>query len=505
MHDVIVAGAGLGGLLCAARLARAGRRVLVLEKKPHAGGTSHVFRRGGFAFPMGPLSFSHPGRVREALASAGVEDIPPFRPARFELQAPFGSIVYSRPFGEIRRDLKDLFPEEALGLDIFATEIQKAGEVVRDLDRWHPEYQPGAGREDAFRRMRTGELNRYRLAAQYAATPAAELLDRLFTDPRLKAFLGSLGTEPPDMSLLNLAVMWRIMSGEGLWSPSGGVGALGELLRRAFEARGGELRCLEPVRRILVRDGRAAGVITARGEEIRASWVVSNADYKTTFLDLLDPADVPAEHLALVRSVPYTESEFCVYLGVDPARADLSRLSSEHLFLRREIGPVGRGLEVDFDRRDIEICRWSAAAPGLSPQGREALVLRTGWAYGDFEFWRTGDKIRRDGYRQHKARLARRLIETVETVLPGLSGAIEIMEVATPLTYRDWGNRYRGSIAGWTWTPEAAKSFAGKLLVETPVPGLLAVGAYAATELFLGGVPTALFTGGLAADIALAG
>lgn len=505
MYDVIVVGAGFGGLACAARLARAGRRVLVLEKKSHSGGTGHVFRRGGYAFPMGPLSFSHPGRVREALAGAGVEDIPPFRPVRFELQAPFGSVVTSQPFGLLRRDLKNLFPEEALGLDIFAAEIQRAGEVVRDLDRWHPDYQPGAGREDAFRRMRTGELNRYRLAAQYAATPAAELLDRLFTDARLKAFLGSLGTNPPSMSLFNLAVMWRIMSGEGLWFPGGGIAVIGDLLRRAFEARGGELRCLEPVLKIVVRDGRAAGVVTARGELIEGSWVVSNADYKTTFLDLIDPADVPAEHLALLRSVPYTGSDLCVYLGVDPGRVDLSRLTSEHLYLRRVLGAGGEGPEPGFDRREIEIRRWSASAPELAPPGREALVLRTSCGYGDFARWRTGDKVRAEGYREHKAWLARRLVETVEAVLPGLSGSVEILEAATPLTYRDWGNRCLGSIAGWAWSPEAAQGFPGKLLVETPVRGLLAAGAYASTELFLGGVPTALFTGGLAAEIILGG
>ena len=60
-----------------------------------------------------------------------------------------------------------------------------------------------------------------------------------------------------------------------------------------------------------------------------------------------------------------------------------------------------------------------------------------------------------------------------------------------------------GSIAGWTWGPSGPDGMAGKLLVRTGVDGLLAVGAYAATELFLGGVPTALTTGGLAADLVL--
>ena len=73
MYDVIVVGAGLGGLMAAAKLAGAGLRVLALEKKVLPGGTSYIFRRGGYAFPMGPLSFGFPGRVRTFLAEAGIE------------------------------------------------------------------------------------------------------------------------------------------------------------------------------------------------------------------------------------------------------------------------------------------------------------------------------------------------------------------------------------------------------------------------------------------------
>jgi phytoene dehydrogenase-like protein len=90
-----------------------------------------------------------------------------------------------------------------------------------------------------------------------------------------------------------------------------------------------------------------------------------------------------------------------------------------------------------------------------------------------------------------------------ERVLPGLSGAIEVMEAATPLTYRDWGGRFAGSIAGWGWEAGSSAGLPGRVLVRTPVPGLLVVGAYATTELVLGGVPTALFTGSLAADLAM--
>jgi phytoene dehydrogenase-like protein len=503
MPDVIIVGGGLGGLVCAARLATGGKKVTVLEKKPHVGGTSYVFRRGEYAFPMGPLSFSFPGRVREFLTQAGVEQELACRPSRFALSAPFGAVEYSRPLRELKKDLKRMFPEEALGLDIFVTELGKAMDVVSDLDRWHPEYQPGAGRDDAYKRMRTAELNRYRLVSQYGTTPAAAILDRLFTDVRLKAFLGSMGTERPSMSWLNLALMWNVMSSEGVWFPEGGVHWVADQLREVILARGGEVRCLAPVRKVLVRERRAAGVATARGETLVAPWVVANADYKTLFLELLDPGDVPPEHLKLVRNTPYTDSELCVYLGLNANRVDLSRLGVEHTFLRRQqTGTSASDLE-DFDEREIEVCHWSAQAPALAPAGRAALVLRMGFPYDHFSRWRTGEKARLDGYGDYKTRLARKLIATVETLVPGLGRAIDVMEVATPLTYRDWGNRHLGSIAGWTWTPEAAAMLRTKLLVETPIPGLLAAGAYAATELFLGGVPTAMFTGSLAAQVIL--
>ena len=77
------------------------------------------------------------------------------------------------------------------------------------------------------------------------------------------------------------------------------------------------------------------------------------------------------------------------------------------------------------------------------------------------------------------------------------------MEVATPLTYQDWGHRFQGSIAGWTWSDELSHILPGKLLIETPVKNLLMVGIYAASDLFLGGVPTSMHTASLAADIIL--
>lgn len=505
MIDVVVIGAGLGGLMAAAKLARRGRKVLILERKSLPGGTSYVFRRGGYAFPMGPLSFSFPGRVRDFLAEAGVDEAVSFRRSGFELRTPVLDVMMSKPLEDLEPDLLAAFPGEAAGLAEFFGQLKAAVSVSKDMDLWHPEFGGGRGRRDRGPCPDAGTEARAAEVRRLAATPAADVLDRLIASVPLRNFLGSMGSHRPEMSFLNLALMWNIMAEEGIWFPSCGVHGLADLLRRKVADFGGEVRLSEPVSRILVRGGRAAGAVTAGGATVEARWVVSNADYKTTFLELLDPADVPGLDLGPVRAAPYTDSELCVYLGLVPERVDLGAVHAEHLFFRRvarEEGTAGPG---DFDDREVEVCHWSRQAPDLTPAGRASLVLRVGFPYGHFADWRTGEKKRKDGYREEKARLAGKLIRTVETILPGLLSAVEVVESATPLTYRDWGGRYGGSIAGWSWGPGASGVLPGKVLVRTPLPGLLAAGAYAASELFLGGIPTALYTGRLAADYILAG
>jgi prolycopene isomerase len=503
VYDVIVIGAGLGGLIAAAKLAAAGLGVLVLDKKALPGGTSYVFRRGGYSFPMGPLSFGFPGRVRNFLAEAGIGQHIEFRRSGFEIRTPTLDVIISRPLSEFESELGRLYPGETGGLARFFAALRGAIAVSKDMDLWHPDFSLTTdlgrqGRPDAAlfddRVRAVGELSR---------TLAAGVLDALIADGHLKNLLGSMGSRPPEMSMLNLALMWNVMAEEGIWFPERGVHGLADLLRERLAVAGGELRLGTPVRKILVENGRAAGVVTAAGEVLASRWVVSNADYKTTFLELLDAADIPGVDLEPVRGVPYTGSELCVYLGVRPDAVDLSALKAEHLFYRHEIRDGGDPDPEDFDNRELEICHWSRKAPDLSPPDRAALVLRSGFPYERFAAWRLGEKKRRAGYGEFKRNLALKLVRTAEHILPGLPGAVEVMETATPLTYRDWGGRYEGSIAGWTWAARPSEERFGKVLVRTPVPGLLAAGAYAATELFLGGVPTALYTGSLAADIIL--
>jgi phytoene dehydrogenase-like protein len=498
--DIIVIGAGIGGLSCAAELAANGRKVIVLEKDIHVGGTSYLFKRGGYSFPMGPLSFSFPGLVREFLRRVGIDDPLDFKRNHFQLITPALDIVYSRPFGRIREELKRTFTAEVRGLDSFFAELESAIALSGDVYLWHPDYQLGDADGDA---AMNGRANRVKLERirELSRTPCRAMLERHFSDRRLVNFLGSQGTSEPEMSVLNLAFMWNVVSGAGIWHPSWGIHGLSDRLRDAILKHGGEIRLATAANQILIKEGRATGVRTDRGEFFQADWVVSNADYKRTFLQLVRDDQVPSSFLDDVRTIPYTGSELCVYLGVHPGRVDLSRMAANHLFYlqaEKAGGKANVDLE-DFSRREVEICLWSDNSPGYAPEGRAAVVLRVNFPYDHFSEYRTGEKKRAENYKAFKMELARRLIQTAESVLPGLASAIEVIEVATPLTYEDWGHRFQGSIAGWTWNAGYERAFGRKLLITTPVENLLMVGVYAASELFLGGVPTAVHTADLTA------
>jgi phytoene dehydrogenase-like protein len=177
-------------------------------------------------------------------------------------------------------------------------------------------------------------------------------------------------------------------------------------------------------------------------------------------------------------------------------------MNATHVLFREKEDPADPEVTdpEDFERREIEVCRWSDNAPWAVPRGKAAVILRVSFPYGHFARFRSGEKTRVEGYKSYKLRLARNLVATASRLLPGLGSAVEVFETATPLTYRDWGHRFQGSIAGWTWSSEYEKAFGKRILVETPVSNLLVAGIYAAAELFLGGIPTSIHTASLAAD-----
>jgi len=498
--DAIIIGAGVGGLTAAAYLARAGLKVIVLEQDSHIGGTAHVFKRGGFTFPTGPQSITVPEYIADSLYELGVEKRLSFMQDHFQVLRGSLDIMISQPLENVAEQLLENFPEERKGI-LFVIKVLE--EVITALDVLQPydliEQAPGCITDN----------NACAVLERWGSVPARDLFDRHLKDQSLKDLLGSQGTSETEMSVVLLAQMWRFMSRVGIWYVKDGIETIPVLLAQRVRFFGGDIRLGKKVERIIVEDGVVSGIELAGGTKIKAPLVISDADYRETIEVLLPPDAFPGYEREIISRMQLTSSAFTVFLGVKRELVDLSAFRGDHLFVKLKEGKpvpwkIKKAVAEDFLKDEIWLSWWSRHEPALAPPGCEALIIKVGAPFDMFAPFSGGGRGRhQECYYSLKEELADAIVAAASNILPGLTGAVVVREVATPLTYKYWGRRSEGSVAGWSWrSGEHPKPWA-RSLVSTNVSGLLMVGLQSFTRLFYGGMGTSMYSGKYASDIVL--
>ncbi|MFZ3383749.1 MAG: NAD(P)/FAD-dependent oxidoreductase [Candidatus Methanoperedens sp.] len=495
MVDAVIIGAGIGGLSAAAYLAKAGCKVMILEQDAHPGGTASVFKCKGFTFPTGPQSVTVPGYIKDSLSWLGVKESPGFIRDHFEVRRGDMDVMISVPLNALAKQLMDHFPGEDEGIIAI---IKVLDEVITALDALAPLGLIEKGINSNTARE---------VVERWSSISALSLLDRHIKDQRLKDLLGSQGTSETEMSVVLLANMWRFMSKEGIWYIQGGIDKIPHLLAERVRTFGGEIHFGEQVGQILVNDGAAVGVKLITGELIKSPVVISDADYKQTLLELLPRNIISANKQEEISRMPLTSSAFTVFAGVKKDLVDLSPFKGHHLLVKLiegELVPwkLKRPLPEDFLMDEIWLSWWSKHDANLAPPGYEALTIKVTAPFENFVQFSGGGR-HMDIYYPMKEEMADALVSAASKVLPGLSDAVVVREVATPLTYKYRGHRSEGSVAGWSWRFGDYPDPWAQSLVISPVRGLLMVGLQSFTRLFYGGMGTALYSGKYAADMVL--
>ena len=503
--DVIVIGAGTGGLTAAVYLAAAGRRVLVVERNDVPGGCGTVFHRDGYAFDVGLhyLGSRADGRpaVEPMLRPLGID-------LAFNALEPVDMLLIDGqtipvPTGAeaFRAQLHASFPDEAEAIDRYLDTVLALGTLGGEPPRPRLDDPASIGAT-----ARAGWL-----LLRHLGSTLGDLLDDVGASPRLAAVLswltGTIGVAPDEVSLLmHAAVTVHYLN--GAWYPQGGGGVITDRLVRTIGLHGGRVLTGHEVTGIIVADGAVRGVRvhTADGvEELSAPAVISAADLKHTVLEWLPPDAVPRRWRRKVRGYEMAMPLFVVYAAIDrdlaaegfPVTnwlvADGTDLAGMYAAARRGVLP---------DDAWVWVTSSSLKDPGnrqLAPAGQTNLQLMT-VVPSQHAFWglKTGE-ARGETYQARKQEIRDRAVTLAERAIPGLADTIVYEETATPYTVERYLEVTGGTSYGIAATPD--QLLFGRPGPRTPVAGLFLAGASTRA----GHGITGVMAGGMQAAAAVAG
>jgi phytoene dehydrogenase-like protein len=483
-YDVVVIGAGLGGLTTAAILSRLGRRVLVIERHHTAGGSATAFRRPGYVFDVGVhyIGDCGPGgSVARLLREAGVEQrfLPMDEDGYDTLCFPDGMrFAYPKGLARFEARLLETFPAEARGVRRWCAFLRQVWRLMNAGDRpWTRLLAPV----------------RSRLAVHHLDSTLADVLDTCTANPRLRAVLCGPHLDHAVAPSRVAAVAHAGVVNHYLWAgafyPEGGGQVISDRLVDVVESNGGHVLLQARADRILVEGGAAAGVVfchTHRGEcTVRAPVIVSNADLKLTYQRLLPAESVPAALCETIDSYEMAAGIAALYLGVtrEALGPDSARNTNYWVFpsddVEQDYAALRDGRFAAQPTVYLTLASTKDPAQKIAPDGvvnLQALAL----APSAPEAW--GASTPGGGYDRfapaylaRKQELADRLLKAAEVVFPGIRAGIVYQEMATPLTHARFTSATDGSPYGIAATP--AQFGASRPGTTTHVPGLLLAGA----------------------------
>lgn len=306
-YDVVVVGAGHNGLVCGAYLAKHGLKVRVVERRPVVGGACVTEEFGpGFKASTAAYNFTllQPKIVLDLdLLDHGLEIIK--TPPLFQPLPDGRHIVLWDDPARTRAELAKLNPRDATRYPAYLEHLRRLAPVVRGL-MWEtpPDLQSRRAR-DRWNLLRLAWRNRSALRHAYdlqdlLTMSAYDYLGRWFSSDDVIAVLGfyanmtgslaSLATPGTAFSLIRLMIRDNTTLAGGWGVPRGGMGAVTQAIARSGARWGLEVSTGDPVCQIELANGRAKGIVLASGRRIASDIVVSGADLRTTFLQLMDPA-----------------------------------------------------------------------------------------------------------------------------------------------------------------------------------------------------------------------
>jgi phytoene dehydrogenase-like protein len=479
--SIIIIGAGIAGLSAGCYGQMSGYRTQIFELHDKPGGLCTAWKRKGYTFDgcihwlVGSGAGSSMYRMWEELGAVqGRRMVNHDEFVRVEGAGGKTFIVYTN-VDRLEQHMKELAPADAGVIKEFADAVRLFTHFDLSEDKPRELYSLLDGLK-----MIPAMLPFMPALRKWSKTSIQTFAARL-SDPFLREAF-SLVFALPDFPMLAAMITLAWMHNRNAGYPIGGSLEFSEAIERRYLDLGGEIHYHSPVKKILVENDRAVGVRLADGTEHCADIVVSAADGHATIFDMLDGKYINDEIRGYYETLPIFQPIIQVSLGVARDLANVPHMVSY---------PLERPITIAGEKQERIGMKHYDYDPTLSPSGKSVVeVMFT----SNHKYWQqlAGDRER---YEAEKQQVAITVIEQLEKRLPGLTGQIEVVDVATPLTYEHYTGNWQGSMEGWMITTKTmGMTMTGKGMSKT-LPGLgnfYMVGQWVEPG---GGVPTAAMSG----------
>lgn len=506
--DAVIIGAGIGGLVCGALMAKEGAKVLIVERHSRPGGFVTDYERNGFRFqvphmvggcgPDGPVTrvIEHLGIRQDFIR---VEPFMRFVYPEYDIIVPYDLEEY----GEV---LKEHFQPQTTNINSFFKALRS---MARGLDPKMLRRPIGAS--GVFKMLAYPFIAPQMLTAMMTGMTLQKLLDKHITDEQLKAVLATpwpfLGAPPWEVAALSMVGMVKSFT-DGAYFPVGGFGAMADAFAKAFTDQGGTLLLEHEVTSVntegksLTSPVHVTGVETVPRARVATGIVVSDADSKRTFIKLLDRSNFADAFLERVDEEPVSMTGLVVHLGLGKEAAeDLAggpvfvQPSYDEREMLEELAVKDR--YPDPAKMRYGLMAHSTLDPSLAPEGSMCLdIVVPAVPYNFMRRWGVEEGgVRGERYEGVKEKYAEAAVKAVSLAFPDLINNVQAYDVSTPVTYE----RYTMAIDGcWYDSRSTGAQGVGKRRgPRTPVKGLYLTGSKSSMG---GGIYPSVLSGVITAD-----
>ena len=452
-YDVIVIGGGLSGLMAGVTAAQRGKKVLLLEKHTTVGGLAAGFTRKGYYFDSGMSRCM--GYIRGPLKSAGIMDKVELKPQRIICNIAGCWVDYSSLEGFIA-GLAQVFPEEKDSLlALYAREIKPAEAIFATFFAEVDGCNPGQKVLHTLRLLRTlATMSRAKSLQGAESDVLGKYLDK---DGRAYNFLVEKVDEVDyrgEMNFFTKAGKWysQIFN----IYPSIGFQGIADELASVFRAHQGEIRTGVDVKKIMIENGRAVGVmleVHSQSEQIYAGNVISCIDLKKTFHGLIGDQYIDPDFIDRLEKTRLSRAIPLLFLGLDipSERIKAYFQGREEVWYYPEIVPA-KTEETFFRDHSMVVHSSSFHNPDHAPAGKTNLHVYLscppdGW----MDNWGLENGVRTERYRVLKERVIEQILTALEGLIPELHdrSCIEVCELGTPVTLERYTGNTEGSCLGF--------------------------------------------------------